>query len=660
MPPRLSLRPLKGRGYALRQVAAAPTPSVCLFCSLSTRGLAPRPRRKSLTARRNYSTATATATATTTSSTASSTPSTSSNPRQELQAALRDLKKHAANHVDLSRVQLALNALQQEAGDETIRVAILGLAHGADSARTTKEMLRLLLADPLLPPQAWEKELLDHDISKPLIIRVRPTQHLEHSSEAAGLMYANGGLLKEINVSAPGMNGNKLELLLVETNPLADTSEAAVQEFEQTVLVPTVDIPISSTGRYNPITTPVHKSLLVTDGLIGAASLMKLPFLNQEGTIAAVVDLAGYEARNETDLPFVTIDTRTAGEGIQACRQSLDRAFEYEKLWFKSRVPALTTWLKAGTGPTDDGTTKEAVRVLIASVLKNTIASIEREEARRLSAALSTRIAPAAVSSLNKALRDWSEKAHAELQGEMDRAFSSQRWSKLNWWKLFWRVDDVGMLSSEMLSQRFLPRAERNVIYLAGQVDGSGLFGQDNGKTVYSLPSLRPTTESTIKPDFSAVASPVTTTSLKPGTKWPTHITFTRNYLQSESVPALQALAQKLVFQSASLSGLTTALGTMMYLSSYGTSESGAVAALGIAWSLRTLQKKWERAREYWQSEVREEGRKAVRAVEFSVGEALDTAARNGGSQQDQASLAELLAAREFARRAEDALERLK
>lgn len=558
-------------------------------------------------------------------------------------------------------MQLALNTLRQDAGDETIRVAVLGLAHGTESARTTKEVLRLLLADPLLPPQEWEQELLDHDISKPLIIRVRPTQRPEDSgSEAASLMYANGGLLKELNVSVPGMNENRLEFLLVETNPLADASEGAIQDFEQAALVPTVDIPISSTGRYNPITTPVHKSLLVTDGLLGASSLMNLPFLFHEGTITAVVDLPGYEARDETALPFIAIDAKTAGEGIHAFRQSLDRAFEYEKSWFKSRVPTLSTWLKAGTAPTEDGTTKDAVRALIASVLRNTTASIQCEETRQLSAALSATASPAAISSLNKALADWSEKAHAELQGEMDRAFSSQRWSKLNWWKLFWRVDDVGMLSSEMLSQRFLPRAERNVIYLAGQVDGSGLFGQDSGKTVYSLPSLRSIAEPTTQLADPVPPTPAVPKTFKPGTKWPTHITFTRNYLQSETVPALQALAQKLVFQSASLSGLTTALGALMYLSSYGISESGAVAALGIAWSLRTLQKKWERAREYWQSEVREEGRKAVRAVELSVGEALDNAAKKDANKQDEASLAELHAARELVQRAEDALERLK
>lgn len=35
------------------------------------------------------------------------------------------------------------------------------------------------------------------------------------------------------------------------------------------------------------------------------------------------------------------------------------------------------------------------------------------------------------------------------------------------------------------------------------------------------------------------------------------------------------------------------------------------------------MQKQWETAREFWEGEVREEGRKAVRGVETVVGDAL-------------------------------------
>jgi hypothetical protein len=110
--------------------------------------------------------------------------------------------------------------------------------------------------------------------------------------------------------------------------------------------------------------------------------------------------------------------------------------------------------------------------------------------------------------------------------------------------------------------------------------------------------------------------------ALKP---WPLHIPATRAFLSMETIPALQALAQKLLFQSLTTSTFTTALAGLIYVSSISTSvyEAGAVAALGIVWSLKRMQGKWETARRFWEGEVREEGRKAVRGVESAVGNAL-------------------------------------
>lgn len=660
MPPRLSLRSLPGRGYSLRRATAAaaatttPAPSVCLLCTHASRSVVPRRtrRRPPIEARRDHST---TSTSAHHNAAAAAAPDAA---RRDLREALNDLQRHAANYVNLSRVQLALSALREDAGDETIRVAIRGQA--AAPARTAKQVLRLLLADPLSPPQRWEEELLGHDVTKPLIVRVGSDQRHDVGADGAegSLTYNKGGLLKALNVSAPGWNGHRLEFLLMEGNPLNPPAGEVLKHLEEAALVPTVEIPTSSTGRYTPVTTPVHKSLLVADGLPGAASLLNLGLESHEETITGAVDFPGYHVDESATLPFSTIDVNLAAQGLDAVRQSVGRAFEYEKLWFKSNMPAVVAWLKAGVTSTDDGTTKAAVRNLIASILNNTIEAIQDDEAKRFAAANMHSTSPEAVASLNKSLAEWSEKAHAELQAEMDRAFRSRRWSKLNWWKLFWRVDDVGVLSSEMLSQRFLPRAERDVIYLAGQIEGSGLFATAGGQTAYSLPALSsgPEPKSQLEP-AEGQPSP-TTSNLSTGSKWPTHITFTRNYLHSASIPALQALAQKLVFQSASFSTLTTALGGLMYLSSFGISESGAIAAFGIVWSLRRLQKKWETAREYWQSEVREEGRKAVRAVEISVGEALDSAAR--GQVADEALQGDLKKARELVGKAEEALERLK
>lgn len=658
MPPRLTLRSVAGRSRSLRDAIAAPKPSVCLFCSLSPSNGSRRVKRRTATTtttttpatRRNQSTVTPTATSTPTPTSARP-----SNPRAELVHALHDLERHAAQYVNLSRLQLALDSLGQPAGDEPVRVAVYGSA-------TAKEVLRLLLADPLSAKQEWEDQLAGHDISTPLIIRVgTDQQRYTAGGEETNLTFTRGQDLKELHVSSPGLNGHRLEILLLKDDQLTGISQDGGQDLETVVLMPEVNIPTSGTSHSSPVVTPVHKALLVTDGIAGIASLSKL-LSSPSHQIFGAADLPGYAPEKYSDLFPLPIDVKPADEGVAAFRQSIGKGIEYEKLWFRSRLPTLLTWLKEGSASTDDGTTKETVRALVASVLRNVHRSIAEVEERSVRSGVNSLPAPGRIVTLNKDLEAWSEKAHAELQGELDRAFTSRRWKKLNWWKLFWRVDDVGMLSSEMLSQRFLPRAERNVIYLAGQVEGSGVWYPENGKAVYSLPVppaiLGEKADKTVLE--AAAAQPLTPTRAR-GTKWPTHITFTRNYLQSETIPALQALAQKLVLQSAGFSSVTTSLGALMYLSSFGISESGAVAAFGIVWSLRRLQKKWETAREYWQSEVREEGRKAVRAVEISVGEAIDKAVLRRSSLQDGAKVnQELGEARRLVQRAEDALEKLK
>lgn len=640
MPPRLSLRPAAGRTKAFARIASNPQPQLCLFCSLASRptSVTSRTKRRNLATRRLESTSV----------------SAPINARRDLEDALRDLQKHAANHVNLSRIQLALSGLNQDAGNESVRIAILGLTNGTSSGQTAKEVLRLLLADPLKPEQDWEQQLSSHDAAQPLIIRVGPEQ--VQDGEGVVAFSRENSLLPEIRISSPTLNEHSLEILVTESNPFADTDEdAAYQAFEEAVLVPTVDIPTSNTGRYTPITTPVHKALLVTEGIMGAASIVSLPLFQYKDTIAAAVNLPDFSSEKGADYPFTQVNIQAASEGLSAFRESLSNAFTYEQLWFESNVPALLEWLKSGTTPTGDGVTKEPVKTLIASILKNTLASVQEAEAHRLSSVLVSRTSTSNITALNQGLADWAESAHAELQEQLDLAFTSRRWRKLGWWKLFWRVDDVALLSSEMLSQRFLPLAERNVIYLAGRLEEAGLFA-DTSKPSYSVPILQVPGASASEETLSL--EPPTSAGVEAGSKWPTHIGFTRAYLLDKTVPALQALAQKLMIQSLSTSALSTALAALAYLSAFSPFEAGAVAALGILWSLRRLQTKWETAREYWQGEVQEEGRKAVRAVEASVADVLDRSTKD--ALQGPEGVTELRKARELVQKAEEALSKLK
>ncbi|KAG7102208.1 hypothetical protein HYQ44_018018 [Verticillium longisporum] len=276
-------------------------------------------------------------------------------------------------------------------------------------------------------------------------------------------------------------------------------------------------------------------------------------------------------------------------------------------------------------------------------------------ESRQLGGLLSDRTTAASSpesAALNSGLAAWSQEAHEELQKQLDLAFAGRRWRKLGWWKLFWRVDDVGYLTSEILSQRFLPSAERELVYLAGRIEQAGA-ATTAGAPIYAQPL--PASE---QPPVAAAPAPAI--AARPTPKWPTHIAFTRRYLHAETVPALQALAQKLVLQASSTSGLATSLAALLYMSSSVTTlyEAGAVAALGIVWSLRRLQTKWETAREFWEGDIREEGRKAVRGAEASIADVLK--GQTCGAAQAHEDGRERELARQLTEKAADALSKMK
>jgi hypothetical protein len=376
-----------------------------------------------------------------------------------------------------------------------------------------------------------------------------------------------------------------------------------------------------------------------------------LPVVEGREVIAGAVNFAKVGEQDLVDCPLVGVNLDAGREGLELFRADVGNAMEFEVLWSESNIARISEWLRRSALSTDEGVTKASVRRLIESLLRSARAAVQEEEACDLKTELHTKVAPGAIADLDKALAEWAQNAHQELQQQLDVAFSTRPWSKLGWWKLFWRADDVGMVTSEMVALRFLPEAEKAMIYLAGRIHEAGAVEGQQGQPLYAGPALPP----------SAVTERQDTVAPNMVSKWPTHIPFTRNYLQEKTVPALQALAQKLVVQSASLAGLSTALAGLSYLSALGAYECGAIAALGIALSFRRFQRKWDAAREYWEGEVREEGRKAIRAAEASVAEVLDKACKTPDPQADRsAQLEELRKVEEIIKRAEEALARMK
>ncbi|PKS10711.1 hypothetical protein jhhlp_002468 [Lomentospora prolificans] len=623
MPPPRSLRPLAGLPKK-SLINALNRPSICLHHR--SPGSGAWAAGHSATARRSYVTPTNPPT------TAPPTIEPSIDARRELEQTLQDLKKHAANYVNLSRLHLALLGLSQPAGEESIRVAVLGIANGADSGNTAKSVLQLLLADPLKEKEEWERQLAGRRPGYPVIVKIG-----RRGLADTGVIERKG-MFEELHVSSPVYDSYNLELLLIDVNPPSSEEDVSIEE--QLLDLP-VDIP-SNTGKFSPIMTPVHKALVVADGITGVRATASIPANDECSVIHSAINIPGYQPPEDANLPFQPVDVSLARDGVDLFRDNLKHAMDYERLWFKSNLPAVAEWLKTGIAQ-HPGTTKPAVRTLISSVLQETTAAVQAAEARRFSGRLTLATQSPSALAVQRGLGQWAQGAHAELQEQLDLAFTGQRWKKLGWWKLFWRVDDVTMLTNDMLNQQFLPTAEKNLVYLSGQVRGSIAAAAPSAEL--SFPQPVPSSPATVPP--------------RKETRWPTHISFTRRYLQQETIPALQALAQKLVVQCYTTCGLTASLAGLLYVSAWSSSvyEAGAVAALGAVWSLRRLQKKWETARDFWEGEVREEGRKAVRAAEESMARAVEGEADWTGAAEGEEELEKV---RELVAKAEDALARMK
>jgi hypothetical protein len=333
-------------------------------------------------------------------------------PRDALRTALANLQSDAAGFVNISRLQLAIRGLEQEPGRETIRIGILGLADGGESLKKAKELLRLLVVDPLKTEEEWEHILRDDEQARPVLIKVG--QNIADDTERR--------LVRELHVSSPLLNGHNLELLVLEIDPPGE-----VDAFTDAVMVPTMEIPTSSTGRYTPVTTPVHKAFIVGDGLLGGVTLLKYPSDINREIVGAGVDLQTGTAEERAALPFQTFNVKAGTAALDVFRQSVNNALDYEQRWFASGIPEVQEWIKAGTGPRD-GETKPVVLRLVQSLLEDTSKAIAATETLRFSALLEAKVSSSELQGLRQETSRWAERAHTELRDQLDVAFHGQRW----------------------------------------------------------------------------------------------------------------------------------------------------------------------------------------------------------------------------------------
>ncbi|KAE8348554.1 hypothetical protein BDV28DRAFT_152716 [Aspergillus coremiiformis] len=526
---------------------------------------------------------------------------------RELYEALNQIQGVATEQVNVSRLQLALRGLESEA--PIIRVAVLGL----NDATAARKLVRLLLADPLNTRESWEDTLdaYDSDPSQGVLIRYGEV------SEAVP-----NNLLPTISVPSPILKNGNIEILVSTIG--AETGSSNAHFTADTFLVPTVTIPTSHSGRYNAVRYPVHRTIVCgrgVDGLVAYNGLVSRADLKKEGSsIYGAIDLAVSDSQKSNDrIAFVDIDR--ADEALGKFRESVQNASLYERGWNGSGVQAVQDWLSSLRA--EEGALDPSLKSLILSLVDAAEAGVAADEKQLTQVRKAATVSNEVRENLDHSVTEWAERAHTELRGSLEEGFATKQWRGLAWWKLFWHVDDVAMITSEILEKKYLRRAEKEVIWTAGRFNEAGLATQPEKV----LQVADQTTKDAIndKP--------------KSDEPWPTQITASRNRLLESTVPSLQALAQRLVLFSMSTTTLTSALSALTYVSVPTASvyETGTIAAVGLLYALRRQQRQWDSARTFWEDEVREEGRTALIKTE----EHLHTVVHKGGQKTEDVTESE-------------------
>lgn len=592
-------------------------------CARTTQYHKPRPGRTTTGKRHNGSLA---------SSSAINAPSTVPLEFRELHQRLNALQDSASGFVDLSRLQLALRSL--ESADPVVRVAFLGL--GEKGAAAAKKLARVLVADALESEEEWEKKILgDAGDGRSLLLRY---------GEPEDAVPADSPMVRTLLVPSPMLKRHGLEILVTGLNGagLSGYEGANTGELESSVLVPSLSMPMSNGGRVGFVRYPVHKALIIGEGVEGAVecgSMLKAG-LNPD-LIASAINLpmtmpAASEAVTQEDKLGKILNIDLAGHALGLFRESRANGALFSEEWESSRVSAITEWLAAANVKSQSGL-KQAVEAQINSALQSTSHAVDQIQLERTSEVKKVNITDAKRSALQETITTWSAEAHRDLQLNITTALESKSWHRTAWFRLLWRIDDVTFSAADILQRSWLYEAEQNLAFLSGRIVESGiataeelkLTGVEQRLLEGGLKNEMETYEA-VKDHKESVAElmqmPAMLSRLQEQSgvnalfdpPWPQMITLSRATMLHTLVPSLHRKAQTLLVSTLTTISGTTALGAWLLVASAGTAsaEAGAVAALGLVWSLRRMQKKWGAKREEFELSIRENGRRVLAEVE--------------------------------------------
>lgn len=563
-----------------------------------------------------------------------------------LYQALGDVRKKASAQVNISRLHLALQGLESET--PTIRVAVLGL----NVQHTARKLVRLLLADALNDgEEQWEKDLLKNDdTSQGLLIRFgqAPNPNLPQARTTIPVLHIPSNVLERSNI----------EILVASINALrnGELLQGLPTVTSDAFLSPSIGTPTAANGRQTTISQPVHSSLLVTQGLdelfLAAELLASTNFVTQEDREAIRVAVNLENVTQRAPAAILIVDAAQAEEGLAAIRRSVTEATTYEHKWVDSGLPGLSDWLTLSSAGQSSGSIPLPLRNLISSILSNATRNLSSEAILEARSNKARSLSLATQTQLETSIEEFSRHAHQELQSGLSSAWSSRNWRKLAWYKLFWRVDDVGLIITDLVTNAWLPRTERAVYELSGRLSQAGIspmyvaatspmVGNISASTVKPASVAEPTsvlqaqatlaTDPAVEPiivntagtaelKLSPIPQPIPLSS---------SISHTRAQQMERAILGLTSTAQQIVLKTLSLSGLSAGLSALTYVSLTNGSlyEAGTIVALGTAYALWRMQGDWHKATKALEEDLLDEGRTVIQKIVGRMRELVE----NGG-----------------------------
>lgn len=588
---------------------------------------------------------------------------------RELYQSLHALQETASSYVDLSRLQLALRSLESDA--PIVRVALLGL--GYNGALAARKLARALLSDPLSDEEEWERKILDSmSDGRNLLLK-----YGESEDDAMG-QPGKTSLLRTMQIPSPFLRQQNVEILVSNLNTNDNGDAVAQVSLEEALLVPSLTTPTSAGGRQGFVRYPVHKSVIVTEGVTGAVELGRFPRELFDGNLISAALSVPLRQSNgaetgEQAASGSAVDVDLALHALGLFRTDRANGAKFSEEWQTSRVSAIAEWMGSSI---QKQSLDSNVQNLLSSVVNSTTRSLSSAESSAATTVADRSVPDSKRAALQSAISRWSADGHRDLQTNLDPALSdSQTWRRTVWWRLFWRIDDVTNSTSELLRLSWLTEAEQRLAFLCGQIVEAGLADPDQMRQAGTIQLLdegrrlemeqlehKDSTETVAQlmrlPSMLASMQQQSGVNALFNPPWPQTINLSRQYLVKSVGPTLHTKAQALLFTAVSTTAGSSALGAWFYVATAGVAlyESGAIAALGLVWALRGLQKKWSRERVLFAESVREDGRKVLAEVEEGLRKIVQDGGRARVRPEDEVAWKEARDALQTCRIALDAV----